>query len=376
MKRRVTQASLAFVLTLATTAILWTRGREFGQAEVLRPAPSPLPAVSAFTDPQLKGLAESDYAQRLTALQAKLPGATQAKQKSALGNAFVELALAAHFRNQGEGLLSLQAYEAGLMLFRAAGDPRGEAGARMNQATTLAMLGRVAEAEAGLKAAQTYYDSQDGLRLQSAEVACRLGELFTKQGRYAEAQAVLDRALRVRQELEEVTGQADCLSALGQVAFEQDQQGLSRVLLQQAAQLYASQGKVESRAAVLGQLGDVALASGEVAEAETLFAEGLAVWKKADQGFWVGRFLARQAQVALAKSDLATAERLAKESLGLLEASNGPLSAAWPLFVLGEVAQEKKDIVASKHFFEQALALREKAGAHWATVQTKAALAR
>lgn len=336
-KKRVATAGLAFVLTLATTTLLWTRGREFGQAEARRPTPSPQPVITVFSDPKLNGLTASDYQNRLAALQAKKEQATSKEQKRELASAFLELALNAHFRNQGEGTLSLQAYDEALALWHSLGDKRAEANTLMNRATTIALLGQPEKAELDLNAALATFASLPETALQQAEVLYRLGDLSVDQKRYPAACTYLDRSLRIRQKLGEKNGEADCLSALGQAAFGEGQRALARQLLGEAASGFAALGKVESRAAVLGDLGDVALAEGELDEASRYFTEGLAVWKKGNNGTWVGKFLTRQARVALAKNDLPEAERLANESLALFRASNSPVSAKAPLALLEAV---------------------------------------
>lgn len=350
--RRLKLAGTAFVLTLATTTILWNQGRKFGKQEALQPTAAPMTAPSIFTEP-----VTVSYAQKLAALRAKLPWAKTAPQKQALAGEFLVLGLGAHFRNEGEGKLSLAAYDEALALFLGAADRQGQAGVLMNRATTIDMLGKTKEAEEGLRTALEIYTSLPAMELQQAEVLFRLGERLGAAGHYDEARRVLDRSLRIRQKKAEVHGQGDCLAALGQLAYEEGQGALARQLLGEASQLYVRCGDAGARGAVLGQLGDVALAEGEFAEAEKLYGEGLAIWRKADQGYWVGRFLARQASLALKQEKLDEAERLAQESLKLLESSNSPTSVAWPLTVLGAVygkrGEGEKAQAALSHAREQ-----------------------
>ena len=334
--RRLKLTGTAFVLTLATTTILWNQGRKFGQSEALQPTAAPTAAPSIFTEP-----ITVSYAQKLTVLRAKLPGAKTAPQKQALAGEFLALGLGAHFHNQGEGKLSLAAYDEALALFLGAADRRGQAGVLMNRATTIDMLGKTKEAEEGLRAALEIYTSLPDMELQQAEVLFRLGGRLRAGGHYDEARRVLDRSLRIRQKKVERTGEADCLAVLGQLAFDEGQYALARQLLTQAAQIFAAQDKVQSRAAVLGQLGDVALAEGELAEAEKYYAEGLVVWENPEQGYWVGRFLVRQARLAMAQKNMAKAEQLARKSLSLLEASNSPTEVALPQAVLAELSAQR-----------------------------------
>ena len=150
--RRLALAGLTFVLTLATATLLWNRGREFGHEEALRPTPGPALAPQTTIN-------TTDYAQKLATLRARLPMAQTAEQKRALAGEFGELALGAHNDNQGEGKLSLVAYDEALALQRAAKDSRGVAGTLMNRATTVAMLGKPKEAEVSLHEALALFEA-------------------------------------------------------------------------------------------------------------------------------------------------------------------------------------------------------------------------
>lgn len=110
--RRLKLAGTASVLALATTTILWDQGRKFGKHEALQPTAAPTAAPSIFTEP-----VTVSYAQKLAVLRAKLPGAKTAPQKQALAGEFMVLGLGAHFRNEGEGKLSLAANDEALALF-------------------------------------------------------------------------------------------------------------------------------------------------------------------------------------------------------------------------------------------------------------------
>ena len=353
--RRLALAGITFTLTFTTATLLWNRGREFGHEEALRPTPGLALAPKIAID-------TTDYAQKLAMLRAKLPTARTVEQKLALAGEFGELALGAHHRNQGEGKLSLMAYDEALALQRAVKDSRGEAGTLMNRATTVAMLGRPTEAEKDLRTALALYEVLPDSDLPQAEVLYRLGERLGVGGHYDEARTLLDRSLRIRQKKAEHNGEADCLAALGQLAYEEAQYALARQFLGQAAQSFAALGKAPARAAVLGQLGDVALAEGELAEAEKCYGEGLAIWKEEKHELWIGKFLTRQARVALARKQWDQAETLAQKSKQLMETSNGPTSVAGPLMVQAEVAAQRGDKVQAKVLLIAAQALHERAG--------------
>ena len=367
--RRLQKAGIAFALSLATASLLFSQGRRFGRDEATKPSPAPIDAPTAFDAPR-----RANFATRFAALKARVAGAQNRDQKVTLSAELVQLALDAHFQNQGEGKLSLQAFDVALDLVAPLHDPIRESDIRMNRATTLGMMGRSDEELRELRQALELTGSTSpSLVLRRAEILYRLGQQQCRTGRYESASTLLDRSLRIRQKSKETTGEADCLCALGQVAYEQGQPALARQLLGEAIQRYAAQGKSPSRAAALGQLGDVALAEGELDEAERLYAEGLVVWRKIDQGYWTGRFLVRQARLALTQGKLAEAESLGKESLSLLETSNSPATSAWPLTVLAEVKTRRGDeaqarkwlsVARAKHFSrDQAFGLREVAAA-------------
>ena len=354
--RRLKLAATTFVFALATTTLLWSQGRRFGKEEALRPTAAPTAAPSIFTEPV------SDYGAKLEALMTRQTVVVTHEEKRKLAGELVELGRGAHFQNQGEGKLSLQAWDAALGLYREVGDAPGEVDILLNRATTVGMLGKPDEAEQNLRQALERVPEIPQNDLQQAAVLHALGQRVGTSGRYDEARGYLDRSLQIRHRLKEANGEADCLAALGQLSYEQGQSAQARLLLEQAAQGFARLGKVPARAAVLGSLGDVALAEGDIEGAEKLYTEGLSVWKEAKQDFWVGRFLARTARVALAKKELEKAKRLAEESMRLLEVSNGPTAAAWPLMVLGEVAAHQANKAQAQQYFAKARGLHELSG--------------
>ena len=334
-RRRFASAGLAFALALATATLLWNQGRREGlQESMKRPQATPPPDTAAFGASQ-----NPDYAARLAALRVRRLQATTPEAKCAIAGEFASLALDAHFKSAGEGVLSLTAYDEALALYREAGERRGEADTRMNRATTLGMLGKADEACRELFAVYEIFRALPGTDLQQAEALCRLGQRLTQAQKLDDAHRVLDRSLRIRQRCREENGVADCLAALGELAIQENRFAEARMLLGDAAQSFGARGKTPARAAVLGQLGDVALAEGQCDEADRLYAEGLAVWKPLKQGYWIGRFLARRAEVALAKRHFTEAERLAQQSLGLLQASNSPGDSLYPQRVLNRLAQ-------------------------------------
>jgi tetratricopeptide (TPR) repeat protein len=330
-------ALLAFTLTLATGLLLWNNGRQTGRRETLAPSPVPIKVPAAFQGSE----SASDYAQKLSALKRRIPEAKTAEEKLHLAEEFGVLGINAHFRNKGEGLLSLEAFEQALALVVPLNAPMAESGIRMSHATTLGMLGRVAEERQELEKALTLATPLADGELRVAEILYRLGSRLGEQGHYEKARRVLDRSLRIRQKKTEIHGQGDCLSALGQLAYEEGQLALARQLLGEAGQLFVRCGDAGAHAVAQGQLGDVALAEGEFGEAEVLYSKGLETWRKVEQGYWAGRFLSRQASLALKQHQTEQAERLAQESLALLEASNSPTSVAGPLLVLGEVYSKR-----------------------------------
>lgn len=287
-----------------------------------------------------------------------------------------DLGQSAHFRNAGNGDLSLRAYREALTIVRAIGDRTREADILANLSETQSLLGRHADAERSLRAAVAIRERGVGVPSQLADLLNRLGDHLRQQGKTRDARRVLDRALGMEQASGHLGQQGDCLRALGQLAFEEGQLSVARQFLRTASWKYAAAGMADSRAALWGQIGDIALAQGRTDEAEELYAKGLQAWRERKQGFWTGRFLARQAMVALARKDPQTAERLATEALELLRASNGPVAAAWALHALGEAAHHRGDIAAARRHHGEALALREKVGHVWAIRQSREALAR
>jgi non-specific serine/threonine protein kinase len=118
--------------------------------------------------------------------------------------------------------------------------------------------------------------ADDGLMIARGELA--LGLVKEDQGRFAEAQAHHEEALRIYRAQSDEVWPPYVLNALGLVAYEQGEIDRAAAHFDEALGAFRASGNTYGAGYVLTNLAKVARARGDYARATSLFAESLGLW--------------------------------------------------------------------------------------------------
>lgn len=219
----------------------------------------------------------------------------------------------------------------------------------------------IMEAMRGLTA-ERYADAQAALRVLENSLAT----LTSAQGRYAEAEPLLERALEIREEIHEPGDPAiaSTLSHLGALYLAQGRYAEAEPLLERALEIrIAVHGPVGLFAAMaMERLGVLYLWQGRYAEAEPLLKRMLEVWEAAAvDGIPPGLALGMLAGLYRAQGRYAEAEPLLERGLEILEdryrTENPAIAAA--LGNLGGLYREQSRYMEAEPLLERALEILE-----------------
>lgn len=358
MNRRTRSALIAFPLVLATTLLVWNRGRHFeAQTHPALTAPGDLLQGDAYTAPAAQAMEAGDYQRALGYYLAALADANDDFQRSDIADKLHALGLSAHMRDKGKGSIAISAFEEAILLYHELGASTDEAATQLDLAESRKLRGERAEASKALDAAQALSAKIDDPGLRS-NVLFSLADFKLGAGETQEASTLYRASLKLREQVKNPEAIADCLTGLGRVADDEKRLDEALTFYTRSEKILAGIGKTATRAAVLGWHGDTLVKQGKLSEAEALYKEGLGVWEARGQGYWTGFFLARLARIALERNDYPTAKSLAERSLVLLRESNGHPNQALALMVMGDVALKAKDFERAISCHREALTLR------------------
>ncbi len=230
------------------------------------------------------------------------------------------ISLATLARRQGDFDRAVEAYEAGLEIFRTLDDSSGIATALNNLGVVAQDRGDYARARELLTEALTYFESEDD-QLRSAACLNNLGLVARRSGDLPEAQRLYERSLSLWTELEEPLRQALSLNNLGVVAYAMGDGQTAEARYREALAAYRAQEDRSGTAMTLNNIAEVLFDRQDVSGAVVDWQESLAL--RSVQGDRVGiaeclvglgRAALRAGLNDLALAMLATAMRLRTET--------------------------------------------------------------
>ncbi len=159
---------------------------------------------------------------------------------------------------------------------------------------------------------------------------------------------------------------ANALTALSGFAIEQADWNFARKMLEEALVIYRELDDLSGVGMALNHLAVVLRDQGDYAEARALFMETVRLWQEAGDLVSVAHSKSNLADVARAQGDFPAALTLHQECLSIYRELGDHASMAWSLDHQGDVALEQGDRASARSLYEQALAmfreLNDKAG--------------
>jgi predicted ATPase/transcriptional regulator with XRE-family HTH domain/Tfp pilus assembly protein PilF len=247
--------------------------------------------------------------------------------------------------------------------------------------------GKIAEIRASLRGLSWLYEigawlheGQDAFRQAaeaiggvglSAERATVFGHLLahqgwfcSRQGRYGQAQALLQRSLALLRPLDDQLALADALTCLGTLMHLMGDNAAARDLLREGLGLGRALGDDWVTVVCLGSLAMAAHSLGEHQEAERLSRECLAVARAAGNPRGVVYSIGTFSMATFAQGRYAEAQALLRESLELSSAAGDYWGIGSSFIQIGLAAYAQGAYATSRYCFEESIAMFREVGDH------------
>jgi tetratricopeptide (TPR) repeat protein len=172
-------------------------------------------------------------------------------------------------------------------------------------------------------------------------------------GNYKESQRVLEEALHIARELDDIENTIWALGRLGAVLTLQGKYTSAQPYLEEGLALAHEMGSDGQLAVAwcLSFIGDISLNRGEIEKAESAYEESVAILRVLENQSMLGLTVRRLGILALRRRDLVNATRLFEESLLLNQAVNHTQGIAACLAALAGAAVKQGEIVRAARLF-------------------------
>lgn len=188
-----------------------------------------------------------------------------------------------------------------------------------------------------------------------AELLIKLAEALKYTGNYDSARAMLERALSLNREVDNVTVVAQAELGLGEIHALRGSVVDAITHFEKSRGLFQELGDQDGMARVMNQLGLAQAQRGEYAQAMKLCEESLSISRGIDDLQNVASTANNMGLIAFRQGELATAKRYFEETLEISRTSGERRKMATALANLGSVAGSGGDLEGAKTYFEDAL---------------------
>jgi adenylate cyclase len=237
--------------------------------------------------------------------------------------------------------------------------------------TVMLKLGQVLELvgewdEAGELYRQALHVAEQ-LANRQAQARCQTatGELFRKQGQYAQASTWLERARVGFEELHDESGVGQTLHCAGSLAAQQGNYEAARTLYEKSLAIRQKLGDKPNIANLLNNLGIVARFQGDYALARSIHEKALAIRRKLGDRRAIAVSLNNLGNVALDQGDYAEARARLEEAVALQREVGDRAYIANALNNLGNAVRAQGDYAAAYSLYCESLGIVHELGIKW-----------
>ena len=222
-------------------------------------------------------------------------------------------------------------------------------------------VGRWAEAEALLQEALTLAREQNDLHGRST---CQLAiaELLRRQGRFDEAAARLERARANFAELADEAGMGQTLHAAGTLVAQQGDYEQAQALYEASLEIRRRLADEPNIANLLNNMGIIARFQGNYARARALYEESLAIRQKLDNKLAISVSLTNLGLLALSLGDVETARWRLEGAITLTREVGDRWSIANALNNLANVVRDQGDTRRADELYQESLMINRELG--------------
>ena len=225
--------------------------------------------------------------------------------------------------------------------------------------------GKYADAEERLvRALEDYRNLGDSAGVSN--VLADIGEIYRLQGKYAEARAYYDESLDLAEKIAEhrirQKARAHALKGAGTVATWQGDYAMARELNQESLTLRRELGDTPGVATLLNNLGIITRFQRDLVGARQMNEESLALFREMGDRWAVGQLLNNQACVASDQGDYAEARQLLEESLIIRRQLGDKAGLALSLNTLADVVLDEGAHAEARPLLDESLGISRELG--------------
>jgi predicted ATPase/class 3 adenylate cyclase len=188
------------------------------------------------------------------------------------------------------------------------------------------------------------------------------GSLLLNCGDHSEAAALLQRSLKLREQLGDRKGMADSINSLGLLDWRHGDYAAARKCWEQCLQIRRELKDAGGIAASLNNVGLVAMEQGDYAASRAHFEEALAVNRKTGNRAWVAAQLNNVGNVLVFLRDAAAARKYFEEAMSINRELGNRAWLVTNVGGLGEVSYLLGEYQKSASLFEESLKLAREVG--------------
>jgi tetratricopeptide (TPR) repeat protein len=228
-------------------------------------------------------------------------------------------------------------------------------------ASALIQMGQASVGLGELADSRSHYEEALSLRretgspLSVAAVLYTLGTLLVDTVDYEESNRYLTESMHIRKNERDVMGVLECQRGLGRLAAEQGRYAQAQEILQQAYAGAKREQKREMEMAVRAQMGMAALGERDAATARRWVTEGLEYWETRNHPDWIAEMERDLSQIAFAEGNIQEARRRAERSLSLYQKVGNQMGAAKSKYVLANALLRLGDTNQAEAYLLEAL---------------------
>ena len=210
----------------------------------------------------------------------------------------------------------------------------------------------------------------------TAKARLQLGQAYWRQGKYSNARAQLEEALRLWTALQDHHGIAQTIAGLANVTYYQGDYDAAEPLYTKALELARQSGNVPSIARALNNCALVASSRHRWEESLALFEESLQLRHATGDRRGEGTVLGNLVAVYQALERLPEAQQAAQASLAIGEELSEPLMQGYAWMHLGGLALSEGDFTQARAAYGRSLAIRHEIGERYGVLNSLEAFMR
>lgn len=205
---------------------------------------------------------------------------------------------------------------------------------------------------------------------EQAEVLLDLGRVLELVGRWQEAKATYEQALEVARNQNDLTTQAWCETEIGELLAKQGQYAEAATLLERARTGFETVQTPSGVAETLQHKGTLLARQGDYNGSVQAYQESLAIRHGLGDQYNIANLLNNMAIVARFRKDFTTARSLNEEALAIRRQINNRWAIGMSLNNLGNLALGQGDLGEARTRMEQAVEIWREIGDRWAAANT------